>query len=255
MSEQVRPNIKVFSELSDLAQAAADVFMKAACKALNEKGVFTVALSGGRTPKLLFEHLARSDAARALPWSKCHVFWVDERYVPVTHPASNFRMANESLLEPLGVPEDNIHRIPTELDLVEAVAEYASMIRSVFSLKPGGVPQFDLIQLGMGPDGHTASLFPCAYEAGTRESVVWTVPPAAPHHRITLTARVLQAASELMVLLNGRDKADMLKTVFSKEPDVMQYPVHTLWPVLDRVVWLLDTEAACKITGDWKRIR
>jgi 6-phosphogluconolactonase len=164
--------------------------------------------------------------------------------VPATDPASNFKMANEFLLKPLVVPEANIHRMSTELDLDEAVAEYESTIRSVFSLQPGDVPRFDLIQLGMGPDGHTASLFPHAYEADTRKLVTWTVPPVAPHHRITLTPRVLQAGSQLMVLLNGKDKTHMLKTVFSSEPDVMQYPVHMLWPVLDRVAWLLDREAA-----------
>ena len=247
MSAQVRPNIEVFSELSELAQAAADLFLDAAHKALDTKGQFTVALSGGRTPRHLFECLANSAEAKALPWSRCHVFWVDERYVPMTDPASNFKMANESLLGPLEVPRANIHPMPTELDLDEAVAQYESTIRSVFSLQSGDVPRFDLIQLGMGPDGHTASLFPHAYEADSQKYVIWTVPPVAPHHRITLTPRVLQAGSQLMVLLNGKDKAHMLKTVFSMEPDVMQYPVHTLWPALDRVAWLLDQEAASEL--------
>lgn len=249
MSEQVRPNIKVFSELSDLAQAAADVFISAAHEALDEKGVFYVALSGGRTPKLLFERLGQSAEARDLPWSQCHIFWVDERYVPATDPASNFRMAKESLLEPLQVPQRSVHRIPTECDLDEAVRRYAATIDTVFSLCPGETPEFDLIQLGMGPDGHTASLFPHSYDAETLESVLWTVPPTAPHHRITLSARVLQAASKLMVLLNGKDKAAMLKTVFTRTPDVMQYPVHIVWPVLDRVVWLLDRDAAEDCVG------
>ena len=247
MSGPVRPNVQVFTVLGELAQAAAELFVIAAHKALDEKGVFYVAVSGGRTPRLLFERLTKHAEARALDWSMCHVFWVDERHVPVTDPASNFKMANESLLEPLGVPRANIHRMPTEVDLDTAVAQYESTLQSVFSLRPGDVPVFDLIQLGMGPDGHTASLFPHSYEAETEASVVWTVPPAAPHHRITLTPRVLQAGKQLMVLLNGKDKADMLSTVFSSEPDVMQYPIHTLWPVLDRVDWLLDEEAACKL--------
>jgi len=247
MNGQVKPNIQVFSEAGALAQAAADLFVTAARKALDEKGLFYVAVSGGRTPRLLFERLVTHPEAKALPWSRCHIFWVDERYVPADDPASNFKMASESLLGPLDVPEANIHRMLTEVDLDEAVAQYASTIQSVFSLQPGDVPVFDLIQLGMGSDGHTASLFPHSYEADTQASVMWTVPPAAPHHRITLTSRVLQAGSQLMVLLTGKDKADMLKTVFSSEPDVMQYPVHTLWPVMDRVAWLLDEEAASEL--------
>ena len=172
---------------------------------------------------------------------------MDERDVPVTDPASNFKMANESLLEPLHVPQTSIHRMPTEIDLDDAVAQYESTIRSLFSIQPGEVPQFDLIQLGMGADGHTASLFPNAYQPETRQLVAWTVPPAAPHRRITLTPPVLRAASQLVVLLTGKDKAGILKTVFSGEPDVMQYPIQTLWPVLDRVVWLMDQDAASEL--------
>ncbi|MCF7972652.1 MAG: 6-phosphogluconolactonase [Phycisphaerae bacterium] len=247
MSAQVRPNIEVFSELGDLAQAAASLFVQAAHRALDAKGQFRVALSGGRTPRLLFERLTSCEQARALPWSRCHLFWVDERYVPVTDPASNYKMANEFLLEPLGIPQANIHRMPTELPLDEAVAQYESTLQTVFSILPGEVPQFDLIQLGMGPDGHTASLFPHAYEPHTEKLVAWTVPPDAPHQRITLTPHVLQAASEFMVLLTGKDKASMLKTVFSGEPDVMQYPIYTLWPVLKRVTWFMDQAAASEL--------
>ncbi len=247
MSGSVKPNIEVFSEQGALAQAAADLFVDTARKALDERGLFFVALSGGRTPELLFERLTHHAGARSLPWSQCHIFWVDERYVPATDPASNFKMANECLLEPLNVPEANIYRMGTDTALDEAVAAYESTLLGAFSLQPRDVPRFDLIQLGMGPDGHTASLFPHAYEADTQKLVAWTVPPAAPHHRITLTPRVLQAGSKIMVLLKGQDKADMLKTVFESGLDVMQYPIQTLWPVLDRVVWLLDTDAASAI--------
>ncbi len=184
MDGSIKPNIEVFSEPSDLAQAAADLFLEAAHKALEDRGWFSVALSGGRTPRLLFECLKNSAEAKVLPWSQCHVFWVDERYVPATDSASNFKMANEFLLEPLDVPRANIHRMRTEVDLDKAVAEYESTLRSVFSLQPGDVPRFDLIQLGMGPDGHTASLFPHAYEADTEKLVAWTV------HRLHLTVEL-----------------------------------------------------------------
>jgi 6-phosphogluconolactonase len=247
MSERVTRDTHVFSEASALAGAAADLFVQAAHKALDARGQFMVAVSGGRTPRLLFERLTSHAEARALPWSKCHVFWVDERDVPVTDPASNFKMAYESLLEPLHVPQTSIHRMPTQIDLDEAVAQYESTIRSVFSIQPGEVPQFDLIQLGMGADGHTASLFPHAYQPETRQLVAWTRPPAAPHRRITLTPPVFMAALHLIVLLTGKDKAGMLKTVFSGEPDVMQYPIQTLWPVWDRVVWLMDQDAASEL--------
>jgi 6-phosphogluconolactonase len=247
MSGLIRPNIEVFSKPDELAQAAADLFVSAARRALDEKGRFFVALSGGRTPQLLFERLTTHTGARSLPWSQCHIFWVDERYVPVTDPASNFKMANECLLEPLNIPEANVYRMRTDVPLDEAVAAYESTLCSVFSLQAGDVPRFDLIQLGMGPDGHTASLFPQAYEVDTKKLVAWTVQPTAPHHRITLTPRVLQAGAQIMVLLTGKDKANMLKTVFEGQVDVMQYPIQTLWPVLDRVAWLLDREASSRL--------
>jgi len=247
MSGQVRPNIEVFSEAPALAKAAAALFLETARTALETRGRFMVAISGGRTPKLLFDCLTSDADARALPWSQCFFFWVDERHVPVTDAASNFKMANDALLEPMGVPRANIHRMPTELALDQAVAQYEATLQFQFSLQAGEVPQFDLIQLGMGPDGHTASLFPNSYEPDTKQLVAWTVPPEAPHHRITLTPCVLRAASQIMILLTGKDKASMLKTVFSNEPDVMPYPIHTVWPVLDRVSWLMDQDAASSL--------
>lgn len=240
-------NIRVYTTIDGLAQAAADMFLCIAEDALDKRGRFTVALSGGRTPKLLFDCLTKQAGIRELPWSRCYFFWVDERYVPVTDSASNFKMAQESLLAPLQIPESNVFHMPTHVDLDTAVAQYGQTLRDFFSLSPNEVPQFDLIQLGMGPDGHTASLFPQSFDPNDERLVAWTVPPAAPHHRITLTPRVLQAGVNIMVLLTGQDKAKMLKTVLTAQPDVIAYPVQLLRAVDEKVTWLLDDAAASEL--------
>src|SRR5262245_54870620 len=153
--------VHVFPDGASLCHGAVDQFRLAARAAIDARGRFTVALSGGSTPRAIYAQLAteQRDTDR-LPWDKIQAFFSDERYVPSDHPESNFRMAHETLLGRVAIPAGNIHRVRTELDPARAAAEYEADIRSNLGGMPGGMPRFDVILLGLGTDGHTASLFP-----------------------------------------------------------------------------------------------
>jgi 6-phosphogluconolactonase len=241
-----QPNIEVASDGEDLAHRAADLFVSAARAAIQARGRFYTALSGGHTPKRSFEVLAASPAARALPWEKIHVFWVDERCVPPDSPFSNYRLAAEALLRKVPIPPDNVHRIRAEYEDIRAAARsYEETIRDVFGLTGGDVPQFDLIVLGMGPDGHTGSLLPNSYAPFDTDDLACAVYMRGDTlNRITLTYPVMRGAKRLAVLVSGQEKAQILKDVLRSEPDEVRYPIHVLWPVLDKILWLVDREAA-----------
>ncbi len=241
-----QPNIEVASDGEDLARRAADLFVRTAREAIQARDRFHVALSGGHTPKRSFEVLAASPAVRALIWEKIHVFWVDERYVPPDSPHSNYRLAAQALLTKVPIPPDNVHRIPTEHEDIRAAARaYEETIRDVLKLKGGELPRFDLIVLGMGADGHTGSLLPNSYAPFDTDDLACAVYVQGEMlNRITLTHPVMQAARRLVVLVAGAEKARTLKDVFGSEPDEVRYPIHVLWPILDRITWLVDHAAA-----------
>ncbi|MBN1362766.1 MAG: 6-phosphogluconolactonase [Sedimentisphaerales bacterium] len=241
-----RPNIEVAADGEDLAHRAADLFVWTAREAIEARGRFYAALSGGRTPRRSFEVLASSPAARVLPWEKIDIFWVDERYVPPDSPESNYRLAAEALLKKVPIPPDNVHRIPTEHEDIGAAARaYEETIRDVLALKGNEMPQFDLIVLGMGADGHTGSLLPNSYAPLDTDDLACAVYTGGEMlNRITLTHPVMQAARHLAVLVSGADKAQTLKEVFTEEPDEVRFPIHLLWPVLDKILWLVDRAAA-----------
>ncbi|OHB65037.1 MAG: 6-phosphogluconolactonase [Planctomycetes bacterium RBG_13_50_24] len=243
---QYKPNIEVVTDPEDLAQRSIGIFVADAQRAIRAKDVFCVAISGGNTPKRFFELLAETPQARSLPWDKIHLFWVDERYVRPDSKWSNYRLAVDTFLTRVAIPEENVHRIPTEDEDFNAAAHrYEDTIREVFVLEAGKVPRFDLILLGMGSDGHTGSLFPNSYAAFDTEDLACVVYVLDEKlNRITLTHPVLCAASHLLVLVCGQEKAEILKTVLTSEPDEVRYPIHALWPVLDRVTWLVDSAAA-----------
>ncbi|OHB61656.1 MAG: 6-phosphogluconolactonase [Planctomycetes bacterium RBG_13_46_10] len=246
---QYKPNVEVVPDSESLARRSTDIFIADAQKAIKAKGVFYVAISGGHTPKRFFELLGNEPSARSLPWDKIHAFWVDERYVPPDSQWSNYKLAADTFLAKVTIPQDNIHRIPTEYcDVNMAAHLYEDEIRSVFGLKENEVPQFDLIVLGMGTEGHTGSLFPASYASFDMEhlvSVVYAMDEKL--NRITLTHPVLCAAAHLAVLVSGKEKADILKNVLTSEPDEVHYPIHVLWPVLYKVTWLVDDDAAKNI--------
>jgi len=240
------PRTEVAADAETLAHKSVELFITDARKSIEARDVFCVAISGGNTPRRFFELLSEAPEAQALPWEKVHLFWVDERYVPPDSEMSNYRLAAETFLASVSIPGKNIHRIPTEYgDVKLAARNYEETLRSVFEVEPGRVPQFDLILLGMGADGHTGSLFPNSYAPFDTEDLACVVYELDEKlTRITLTHPVLRAASHLLILVSGEEKAGILKEVLTSEPDEVRYPVHVLWPVLDKVTWLVDAEAA-----------
>jgi 6-phosphogluconolactonase len=243
------PKVEILSDPETLAQRSAEIFVSEANRAIETKQSFYAALSGGNSPKHFFELLGTLPQSKALRWNKIHLFWVDERYVPPVSPQSNYKLAADTFLNKIPIPQDNVHRIPTDFsDFNSAARRYEEIIRSVFDLDKKQIPQFDLIVLGMGSDGHTGSLFPnsyAAFDTNDLACVVYVLDEKL--NRITLTHPVLCAASHLIVLVSGAEKASILKEVLTSEPDEIRFPIHTLWPVLNKVTWLVDNEAAQKL--------
>jgi len=241
-----KPNVEIASDAESLAHRSIEIFVADAQKAIKAKGTFYVAISGGHTPKRFFQLLGEAPQARSLAWDKIQVFWVDERYVSPDSQWSNYKLAADTFLAKVAIPIENIHRIPTEYGDIKVAARcYEDTIRRVFALKENQVPRFDLIVLGMGIEGHTGSLFPNSYAPFDTENLACVVYVLNEKlNRITLTHPVLCAASHLAVLVCGQEKADILKEVLTSEPDEVRYPIHILWPILDKVTWLVDSNAA-----------
>jgi 6-phosphogluconolactonase len=231
---------KTLPDNAALAQAAAQEFHKAAEAAVQERGRFSVALSGGNTPRTVYSLLASEH--KQLPWDRIHVFFGDERHVPPDHPDSNFRMATESLLSKVPIPEKNVHRIHAELDAEAAAAEYDQQLVNFFHLGNLEMPRFDLIFLGIGPDGHTASLFPGSNALNeTSRRVVANWVEKFKTFRITFTFPVLNHAAEVVFLVSGADKAQILSEVL--RPGVQKYPAQGVQPKNGRLLWLVDQDA------------
>jgi len=241
-----KPNLEIVSDAEALARRSVDVFVADAKKAIKARDVFYVAISGGHTPERFFQLLGEEPKATSLPWEKIHLFWVDERYVPADSQWSNYKLAADTFLPKVAIPQKNIHRIPTEhSDFLASVRYYEQTIRKAFGLAEKQIPEFDLIVLGMGVEGHTGSLFPNSYACFDTDDlacVVYVLDEKLT--RITLTHPVLCAASHLTVLVSGPEKASILREVLTSEPDEVRYPIHALWPALDKITWLIDQQAA-----------
>jgi len=238
-------DIRVLTTPQELFAAAAEEVVRLANQAVAERGRFTIALSGGSTPRSLYNLLA-TNARTSLPWEQLCFFWSDERHVPPTDPDSNYRMANEAMLSKVPVPAGNVFRFPTENPDAEAAAkEYESTLRKFFQLKPGELPQFDLILLGLGPDGHTASLFPGT--GGLQEKsrlVIANWVEKLKTHRLTFTLPVLNAARSVAFLVSGTDKAPVLHAVLEEKVPGEQYPAKLVQPTDGKLIWFLDRAAA-----------
>jgi 6-phosphogluconolactonase len=248
-----RANIAVARNYEELSRKALDLFVEAAKTTINGKDVFFAAISGGNTPKRFFELIGESPESRGLSWDKIHIFWVDERCVPPGSEQSNYKLAAEAFLSKVSIPPENVHRIMGEAhDLEFAANAYENAIRKVFNIGTGDIPVFDLIILGIGADGHTASLFPNSKVISEARRLAAPVYPAGGNlNRITLTVPVLLGASRLIVMAAGQDKAETLHDVLSSEPDKTRYPIQALWPVLDKITWLLDATAASLLKADY----
>lgn len=250
MEMTAKYDIEMASDAQDLAHRMVQLFVRTAQEAIDARGTFYTAISGGHTPARFFQLLAVTPEARSLPWERIHVFWVDERYVPPDSEASNYKLAADTFLDKVSIPPENVHRIVTEYeDVNEAARAYERTIREVLGLQEGEIPEFDLIVLGMGADGHTGSLFPNSYATFDTDDLacVVYVMDGTTINRVTLTHPVLLAARCLAVLVSGHEKAQTLKEVLTGEPDEVKYPIHVLWPALDKITWLVDHDAASEI--------
>jgi 6-phosphogluconolactonase len=232
-----------------LFAAAAEEVVSAATDAVKQQGRFTIALSGGSTPKSLFNLLA-TNARTSLPWDRMFFFWGDERHVPPTDPDSNYRMADEAMLSKIPVPAGNVFRFAAENPDAAAVADaYEHTLRKFFALEAGQVPRFDLVLLGMGPDGHTASLFPGTPALQEKSRIVvanWV--DKLKTSRLSLTLPVLNAARCVMFLVSGTDKAPALKAVLEADAPGEQYPAKLVRPTDGRLIWLVDRAAASELS-------
>lgn len=238
--------IKVFSDLDELSRQAATRFARIATQRVGETKMFAAALSGGSTPRRLYELLASPPFSERVPWSRTHLFQVDERCVPPDHPQRNYRMIREALLSRGLVPDSNFHPMAAELqDRDEAARRYAKELARVLLAKGDEWPRLDVIFLGMGADGHTASLFPGSLALEVQS--LWVVPNYVEKlqaYRLTLTFPILNAAACIIFLVAGADKAETVRQVLdaSTEPD--KFPAQRIRPTNGEVCWYLDEAAA-----------
>lgn len=240
-------DIQIAANVDALSCIAAMEVLSSAENAVREKGAFTIVLSGGATPKSLYTLLADDVSLRTrVPWEQTHCFWGDERHVPPDHPESNYRMSYEAMLAKVPIPAANIHRIKSEYtDAEQAAREYEQALRTFFHLTGGQYPHFDLVFLGLGPDGHTASLFPGTRALGAHQRLVvanWVGKFYAD--RITMTAPVLNNANRIIFLVSGAEKALPLKAVLKGRYEPEQLPAQLIQPLQGRLLWLVDQAAA-----------
>jgi 6-phosphogluconolactonase len=233
-----------------LAWRAALQLVELAEEAVSARGRVRIAVSGGSTPKATFALLADPDQpfVNRMPWDQLELFFVDERTVPPDHPDSNYRMTKETLLDKVNLRPDQIHRIQGELEPEIAAAEYEYDLRGTFRLEGAEAPRFDIVTLGMGPDGHTASLFPhtdAIHEIG--RLVVANKVPQKDTWRVTLTWPVINHAREVFFLISGSDKAAPLHQVFLGPKDVESLPSQLIWPASGILTLILDRDAAAQL--------
>ena len=236
--------LRIAAGAEESAEACTRYVLECLEETLKIKPSATFAISGGNTPKLLFSRLAKAD----FDWSRVHFFWVDERCVPPDDDQSNFKLANDALFIPAEVKHANIHRVLGELTPEEAAIHYIEEISKFFGLETGRLPEFDLIHRGMGPDGHTASLFPGEPLIENRTGIaaaVWV--EKMKSHRVTLLPGVLLQGQHTILQVVGADKAEVLQQVLNGPDDPMRYPCQIATRNSDNAVWFLDKAAASKL--------
>jgi len=242
--------LEIFDDESALFHAAADKFVALAETSIAERGRFTVALSGGSTPKALYQLLASEAYRGRVAWDKVEWLFGDERSVGPDDPESNYRMAREAILTAVGATPARIQRIRGEYDRpAEAAAEYAAQLAKVFGVSESGpAPEIDLVLLGMGNDGHTASLFP--FTAALREQRKWVVANDVPQlnsRRYTLTYPIINAAGCVLFLITGVGKAKVLQEVLEGSPEPERLPSQAVTPAAGRLYWFVDRAAASRL--------
>ena len=245
-------DIQILENGEAVSRKAAEMMASLALKKLKLKESFAVALSGGSTPKNMFAILANDAALRErMPWDRVHFFWGDERHVAPDHTDSNYRMANETMLSKVPVPSENIHRIRAENpDAGRAAEEYEQELRVFFKLEAEQLPHFDCVFLGMGPDGHTASLFPGTTALHERQRLVvsnWVA--KFQSYRITMTTPVLNNADLVIFLVSGAEKAQPLRVVLEGQKQTDLFPAQLIEPTHGKLLWLVDQPAARHLKG------
>lgn len=240
---KVTPRLVVYDSMRDLARGAAERIRDLLQHAIGARGIASFVLAGGGTPRSVYENLASAALRATIDWRKVHLFWGDERCVPPYMPESNYHMANTTLLKEISIPPSNIHRIRAELPPDEAASTYEAEIRGLFRLDEGQLPEFDVMLLGLGDDGHTASLFPgtTALEEENR-LVVSTYVDKLKTSRITITLPVINRAQTVVFLVSGRQKSSILREVL--EDASGRHPVERVQPASGEMLWLTDRDSA-----------
>ena len=244
----MRPTILTFTDNSELSHTAADLVTSAAQNAIATHDHFYLAISGGGTPKPLFKLLAQSPYSEKISWKKTFVFWADERCVPPEDKGSNYRLAKETFLDEVPIPAENIIRVKGELEPQAAADDYTQQLAQ-FGTEYRPWPILDLAVLGMGSDGHTASLFPGSPLQHTHPAVAVTADyDGRPANRVTLTAEVFNTAAQIIFLVTGANKADTLAAIIEGPPKLEQLPAQRIQPNTGHLTWLIDEAAAQKLT-------
>ncbi len=239
----MNPDLRIFQTPEALNRAAAEAFALLANKAITENDQFTVALAGGNTPRAIYKLLA-TDFRTQIEWSRVHFFWGDERYVPINDSDSNYRMAREALFDHVPILAGNVHRMPTEFIQPEAAAQdYEKTLRDFW---PASLPCFDLIQLGLGPDGHILSLFPNSPLLQEEQRLVAAVmdSPKPPPTRITLTLPAVNHAAQIHFFVTGAEKTEALRATLEGGRDLKKFPAQAVKPIEGQVIWWVDEKAA-----------
>jgi len=241
-------NIHIFQDLDSLCHGIADAVVSVANEAYQKRGIFSLALSGGSTPRTLYQILSTGSYITSIPWSHTHVFFGDERTVPPDHPDSNFNMANEALLKHVPIPDTHIHRMRGEtVKPLLAAEDYSELLNRYSAKSEHGIPQLDLVLLGLGPDGHIASLFPDTEILEQKDKWVDAVYVNKLNTwRISLTFPVLNAAHHTFLLVSGDSKAEILTQVIDNQTSSSAYPVQRLNPQ-GQLEWYFDEAAAKNI--------
>lgn len=247
----INHKIRVFADAEAMSKAVANTLVEHISASLQTRDVYSIALSGGATPRRLYSLLAGDPELRGqIPWNRVHFFWGDERHVPPDHPESNYRMVFETMLSRAPIPADNIHRMRGEdPDVDKAAGDYAREIRRFFGIKSGQIPVFNTALLGLGTDGHTASLFPATSAlAETERLAVANWVAKFKSYRITLTLPVFNNAAQILFLVNGEEKAQTLKAVLEGNRQLSRYPAQRIQPSDGELIWFLDRSAAGGLT-------
>lgn len=247
-----RFEIVVARDLEDLSQKAAEFFVRLAAKVKMVKDSFTVALSGGSTPRGLYEHIALDSIQRKIPWDQVHLFWGDERCVPPDHPASNYHMAYETLLSKVPIKPENVHpAVSSKLSPPQEMAdEYEENLRKFFDPTPDGWPRFDLVLLGIGKDGHTASLFPdTPVLQETKRWVAALYVEKLKSYRLTLTIPVFNHAKHVLFLISGKEKAGIFRKIIESGQDSPRLPFQLIKPIRGDLLYLVDQAPSGKEVG------